>query len=53
MESSLGGRIVLAAIVLKLSVYGIFRLMLPILPKVKVSLDYTFIVYVIGAITVI
>ena len=51
VESPLGGSIVLAAIVLKLSLYGIFRLMLPLLPKV--SLDYTFIVYVIGAITVI
>lgn len=51
VESPLSGSIVLAAIVLKLSLYGIFRLMLPILPKV--SMDYTFIVYVIGAITVI
>ena len=51
VESPLGGSIVLAAIVLKLSLYGIFRLILPILPKV--SLDYSFIVYVIGSITVI
>jgi NADH-ubiquinone oxidoreductase chain 4 len=51
VESPLGGSIVLAAIVLKLSLYGIFRLILPILPKA--SLDYTFIIYVIGAITVI
>jgi NADH-ubiquinone oxidoreductase chain 4 len=51
VESPLGGSIVLAAIVLKLSLYGIFRLILPLLPKV--SVDYTFIVYVIGTITVI
>jgi len=36
---------------LKLSLYGIFRLILPILPKA--SLDYTFIVYTIGVITII
>jgi len=51
VESPLGGSIVLAGIVLKLSLYGIFRLILPILPKV--SLDYTFIVFVIGVITII
>lgn len=51
VESPLGGSIVLAGIVLKLSLYGIFRLILPILPKV--TLDYTFIVYVIGTITVL
>lgn len=51
VESPLGGSIVLAGIVLKLSLYGIFRLILPFL--CKVSLDYTFIVYVIGGITVI
>lgn len=51
VESPLGGSIVLAGIVLKLSLYGIFRLILPILPEV--TIDYTFIVYVIGAITVI
>nr|UEX92776.1 NADH dehydrogenase subunit 4 [Ophiocordyceps lanpingensis] len=51
VESPLGGSIALAGIVLKLSLYGIFRLILPILPKV--TLDYTFIVYVIGTITVI
>lgn len=51
VESPLGGSIVLAAIVLKLSLYGIFRLMLPLLPKA--SMDYAFIIYVIGAITVI
>ena len=51
VESPLGGSIVLAAIVLKLSLYGIFRLILPILPKA--SLDYTFIVFIIGVITII
>ena len=51
VESPLGGSIVLAAIVLKLSLYGIFRLILPILPKA--SLDYTFIIYTIGVITII
>jgi NADH-ubiquinone oxidoreductase chain 4 len=51
VESPLGGSIILAAIVLKLSLYGIFRLILPLLPKV--SLDYTYIVYLIGVITII
>jgi NADH-ubiquinone oxidoreductase chain 4 len=41
----------LAAIVLKLSLYGIVRLILPILPKA--SLDYTYIIYLIGVITII
>lgn len=36
---------------LKLSLYGIFRLILPILPKA--SLNYTYIVYMIGVITII
>jgi NADH-ubiquinone oxidoreductase chain 4 len=47
----LGGSIVLAGIVLKLSLYGIFRLILPILPKA--SINYTYIVYLIGVITII
>ena len=51
VESPLGGSIVLAAIVLKLSLYGIFRLMLPMLPKA--CLDYTFIIYTIAVITII
>jgi NADH-ubiquinone oxidoreductase chain 4 len=51
VESPLGGSIVLAGIVLKLSLYGIFRLILPILPKA--SLNYTYIVYIIGVITII
>jgi NADH-ubiquinone oxidoreductase chain 4 len=51
VESPLGGSIILAGIVLKLSLYGIFRLILPLLPKV--SLNYTYIVYLIGVITII
>jgi len=51
VESPLGGSIVLAAIVLKLSLYGIFRLILPILPKA--FLDCSYIVYVVGVITII
>jgi NADH-ubiquinone oxidoreductase chain 4 len=51
VESPLGGSIVLAAVVLKLSLYGVFRLILPILPKA--SLDYTFIVYTISVITIL
>lgn len=38
-------------IVLKLSLYGILRLILPLLPKA--SLDYTYIVYLIGVITIL
>ena len=51
VESPLGGSILLAGIVLKLSLYGIFRLILPLLPKA--SLDYTYIVYLIGVITIV
>lgn len=51
VESPLGGSIILAAIVLKLSLYGIFRLILPLLPKA--SLNYTYIIYLIGVITII
>lgn len=51
VESPLGGSIILAAIVLKLSLYGIFRLILPLLPKA--SLDYTYVIYLIGVITII
>lgn len=50
VESPLGGSIILAAIVLKLSLYGILRLILPLLPKA--SLDYTYIIYLIGVITI-
>lgn len=51
VESPLGGSILLAAIVLKLSLYGVFRLMLPIIPKA--SINYTYIVYMICVITII
>ena len=51
VESPLGGSIILAAIVLKLSLYGILRLLLPILPKA--CLNFTFIVYLIGVITIV
>jgi NADH-ubiquinone oxidoreductase chain 4 len=51
VESPLSGSIILAGIVLKLSLYGIFRLILPLLPKA--SLSYTYIVYLIGVITII
>ena len=51
VESPLGGSIILAAIVLKLSLYGIFRLILPLLPKA--SLNYTYIIYLIGVITIV
>ena len=51
VESPLAGSIILAGIVLKLSLYGIFRLILPLLPKA--SIDYTFLVYVIGVITIL
>lgn len=50
VESPLGGSVVLAAIVLKLSLYGVFRLILPMLPEASLSLTY--IVYTIGAITI-
>jgi NADH-ubiquinone oxidoreductase chain 4 len=51
VESPLSGSIILAAIILKLSLYGVMRLMLPILPLA--SNDLTYIVYIIGVITVI
>jgi NADH-ubiquinone oxidoreductase chain 4 len=51
VESPLGGSIILAAIVLKLSLYGIFRLILPILPKIY--LNYTYIIFTIGVITIL
>ena len=51
VESPLGGSIILAAIVLKLSLYGVLRLILPLLPKAY--MDYTYIVYIIGVITII
>jgi NADH-ubiquinone oxidoreductase chain 4 len=51
VESPLGGSIILAAIVLKLSLYGILRLILPILPKAY--MEYTYIIFLIGVITVV
>jgi len=51
VESPLGGSIILAAIVLKLSVYGIIRLIIPLIPKA--FLIFTPLVYVIGVITII
>jgi NADH-ubiquinone oxidoreductase chain 4 len=51
VESPLGGSILLAGIVLKLSLYGVLRLILPIIPKA--SINFTYIVFVIGVITII
>ena len=51
VESPLSGSIILAGIVLKLSLYGIFRLILPLLPKA--SINYTYVIYVIGVITIL
>ena len=51
VQSPLSGSIVLAAIVLKLSLYGIFRLILPLVPKAFIY--YTFIIFLIGVITIV
>jgi NADH-ubiquinone oxidoreductase chain 4 len=51
VESPLGGSIILAAIVLKLSLYGILRLILPVLPKAY--MEYTYIIFLIGVITIV
>lgn len=51
MESPLSGSILLAGIVLKLGLYGILRLLLPILPQA--SFNFSYVVYVLGAITII
>ena len=51
VESPLSGSIILAGIVLKLSLYGILRLILPILPKA--SINYTYFVFLIGVVTII
>lgn len=51
VESPLSGSILLAAVVLKLSLYGIFRLILPLLPKAY--LNYTYLIFVIGGLTVV
>ena len=51
VESPLSGSIILAAIVLKLSLYGIFRLILPLLPEITIK--YTYIIYSVGVITIV
>lgn len=51
VESPLSGSIILAAIVLKLSLYGVLRLVLPILPKAFMVLTY--IVILLGVLTII
>ena len=51
VESPLGGSIILAAIVLKLSLYGILRLILPCLPKAYII--FTYIIFLIGVITIL
>lgn len=51
VESPLSGSIVLAAIVLKLSLYGCCRLILPILPEA--SLVFTPFVFMLSVITII
>ena len=51
VESPLGGSIILAGIVLKLSLYGVLRFILPLLPKI--SLNFAYIVYLIGVITIV
>lgn len=51
VESPLSGSIILAAIVLKLSLYGIVRLILPLLPKAFVY--NTYFIFLIGVLTII
>ena len=51
VESPLSGSIILAAIVLKLSLYGIVRLILPLLPKAFIY--NTYIIFLIGVLTII
>lgn len=51
VESPLSGSIILAAVVLKLSLYGIFRLILPLLPTA--SLELTPLVYTICVVTIL
>lgn len=51
VESPLAGSIILAAIVLKLSIYGVLRLILPLLPVA--TLNFTPLVYTICVITIV
>ena len=51
VESPLSGSIILAGIVLKLSLYGILRLILPLLPKAYIT--YTYVISIIGVISII
>ena len=51
VESPLSGSIILAGIVLKLSLYGILRLILPILPKAYITCTYF--ISIIGVISII
>ena len=51
VESPLGGSIILAGIVLKLSLYGVIRLILPILAKA--SVNYSYVIFTISTITII
>ena len=51
VESPLGGSLILASIVLKLSLYGIYRIILPLLPKVTVN--YTYIIFAIAIVSVL
>ena len=51
VESPLSGSVILAAIVLKLSLYGVFRLILPLVPKAFIF--YTHVIFVICVITIL
>ncbi len=51
VESPLSGSIILAAIVLKLSLYGIVRLVLPLLPEAFIY--NTYFIFLIGVLTII
>lgn len=51
VESPLSGSVILAAIVLKLSLYGVFRLILPLVPKSFIF--YSHIIFVICVITIL
>ena len=51
VESPISGSIILAGIVLKLSIYGIIRLILPLIPEL--AMENIYIVYLIGTITIV